>query len=30
VADAPDGTPVITSARVLAIVDYLQSIQAGT
>ncbi len=27
-ADAPDGTPVITSARVLAIVDYLQSIQA--
>ena len=26
-ADAPDGTPVITSARVLAIVDYLQSIQ---
>lgn len=26
-ADAPDGTPVITSARVLAVVDWLQSIQ---
>jgi mono/diheme cytochrome c family protein len=26
-ADGPDGTPVITSARVLAVVDYLMSIQ---
>ncbi|MEZ5778316.1 MAG: c-type cytochrome [Paracoccaceae bacterium] len=26
-ADAPDGTPVITSARVLAVVDYLAAIQ---
>ncbi|MCU9849644.1 cytochrome c [Defluviimonas sp. WL0024] len=28
VADARDGTPVITSARVLAVVDYLAAIQA--
>ncbi len=27
VADAPDGTPVIMSARVLAVVAYLESIQ---
>ena len=27
-ADAPDGSPVITSARVLAVTDYLASIQA--
>lgn len=27
VADAPDGTPVQVSARVLALVEYLQSIQ---
>jgi mono/diheme cytochrome c family protein len=27
VADAPDGTPVMVSARVLALVDYLESIQ---
>ena len=27
VADAPDGSPVIVSARVLALVDYLQSLQ---
>lgn len=27
VADARDGTPVITSARVLAVVDYLAAIQ---
>lgn len=27
-ADGPDGTPVITSARVLDVVDYLMSIQA--
>jgi hypothetical protein len=27
VADAPDGTPVIMSARVLAVVEYLQSLQ---
>jgi len=27
-SDGPDGTPVITSARVLAVVDYLMSIQA--
>lgn len=26
-ADAPDGTPVMTSGRVLAIVNYLQTIQ---
>jgi len=26
-ADAPDGTPVITSARVLALADYLAAIQ---
>ncbi|WP_343081225.1 c-type cytochrome [Ostreiculturibacter nitratireducens] len=26
-ADAPDGTPVITSARVLAVVDYLETLQ---
>lgn len=28
-ADAPDGTPVITSARVLALTDYLAAIQAA-
>lgn len=27
VADAPDGSPVVTSARVLAVVEYLKSIQ---
>ena len=27
VADAPDGTPVIMSARVLAVVEYLRTIQ---
>lgn len=27
VADAPDGTPVTTSARVLAVVEYLQGLQ---
>jgi mono/diheme cytochrome c family protein len=29
-AEAPDGTPVIASARILALLDYLQSIQAET
>ncbi len=29
VADAPDGTPVMVSERVLALVDYLESIQSG-
>jgi mono/diheme cytochrome c family protein len=29
VADAPDGTPVIASARVLALVKYLESLQDG-
>jgi mono/diheme cytochrome c family protein len=28
-ADAPDGTPVITSARVLALTDWLASIQVA-
>ncbi len=28
-ADAPDGSPVITSARVLAVTDYLASIQTA-
>lgn len=28
-ADAPDGTPVITSARVLALTDYLATIQVA-
>ncbi len=28
-ADAPDGTPVITSARVLALTDYLAAIQVA-
>ncbi|OYX41125.1 MAG: hypothetical protein B7Z02_16750 [Rhodobacterales bacterium 32-67-9] len=28
-ADAPDGSPVITSARVLAVTDYLASIQVA-
>lgn len=28
-ADAPDGTPVITSARVLALTDYLAAIQVS-
>lgn len=28
-ADAPDGTPVITSARVLALTDYLAAIQTA-
>lgn len=27
IADAPDGTPVTASARVLAVVDYLEAIQ---
>lgn len=28
-ADAPDGTPVITSARVLALTDYLAALQVA-